>query len=768
VAEGKLSLHDLDLIVRQTDDLPAMPGAVARVVELTDPQVVAESGAADVLNRAARACGADAALAARVIRLAGGAHRRAAPSVPAAVRLLGIDALRAAVLSNKVFVRNGTEPAGGPLDRRELWLHNLTVALASRLLAERLASPGEGDEAYLAGLMHDVGILLLSESLPKSYARAAGGLSTGMSLAECEKRSIGVDHLAAGRRLAQHWGLGPAAQSAAWLHHMPGGAIPDSAPKAQLARVVALANVLAKRRASACGGASAGATCEAMMRQLRLTDADLAEVDEQLDEQLELHADLLALADEPVRPVRVDWLSRANVELGRLGTRLGLGQRLLAARAGAFAELTDFAADLGAEANLPEVLLRIAGRFAASDEPAGCVAAYSLDDRAGAMLAVRAEARASGDAPGGAQPAQWRTFALAAGWHTLAAPHAADAPHDVLRGLLGSVEGWAGWMDLDNTRHVPLICGGRWLGGVIAPAGLDDAARHDAVAPSLALVLGLVQQRSCAEAVSEELAGASRLLADARQELAEASVFAAVGDLAAGAGHELNTPLAVVSGRAQLMRDKARDPEQRRTWQTIAEQAQRISDIITDLMDFARPAVPEPQVLDARSVLDEAARAFSSSHHPQAESCKVDIEVDGDVPRLSADAGQLQAVLAALLENAAGAVGDGGRIAMSAASDAGRRCVLLRVQDDGPGMNGDTLRRVWTPFYSAQKAGRRRGLGLAKAKRYTENNGGKIWIDSEPGRGTIVSVQLPAAAANAREDEAEHGDPQDGASTGGG
>jgi signal transduction histidine kinase len=216
------------------------------------------------------------------------------------------------------------------------------------------------------------------------------------------------------------------------------------------------------------------------------------------------------------------------------------------------------------------------------------------------------------------------------------------------------------------------------------------------------------------------------------------------------------------------MRDKVEDPEQRRTWETVAEQAHRLSDIISELMEFASPAAPKPETLAARAALAEAARAFSSSDHPQAESCEVDIEVDDDVPPLSADAGQLQAVLTALLENAAAAVGDGGRVVLSAASNAGPRDVLLRVEDDGPGMNGETLARVWTPFYSAQKAGRRRGLGLAKAKRYTENNGGKIWIDSEPGKGTVVSVQLPAADPDTRQDEAEHGDPQDGPSTGGG
>ena len=333
--------------------------------------------------------------------------------------------------------------------------------------------------------------------------------------------------------------------------------------------------------------------------------------------------------------------------------------------------------------------------------------------------------------------------------------------------LLGGTDTWAGWVDLASSRHVPLACGGRWLGGVICPAEAAMAAAQDAMAAALGLTLGLVQRQTVAEAMSEELASASQLLAQTREAQAEAKILAALSDLAAGAGHELNTPLAVVSGRAQLMREKAETPEQRRTWQTIAEQAQRISDIITSLMDFASPPAPKAGAVSAESVLSESANEFSSSEHPQAASCRVDIQIEDGVPQVQADGGQVKAVLLELLANAASAVGAEGLIVLSASADAGRRHVLLKVRDNGSGMDVATLARAFTPFFSAQKAGRRHGLGLPKAKRYVENNGGRMWIDSEPGKGTVVSIQLPAAQTEAMEGEGNHGKPQDGPSTGG-
>ena len=780
--QANITLHDLDVIVRQIDDLPAMPAVVRRVLELTAPQVAGASDPADLIDEVTRVLSADAALSARLIWMANTSAAVEVRTVSGAAKSLGVEAVRAAVLSNRVCEHVGVAaPAqSGPPRRghnsqglgcRVLWRHSLTVAWICRLLAERLDMPIDPEEAYLAGLMHDIGKLLLSESLPKSYARAvAAAAEHNGSLAEWEKKTLGVDHLVAGRRLAQHWRLGSSTENAAWLHHQPSEAIPACIPDAGLIRVVALANGLANRKPlGSCGSRAANQTCEGMMRALGIGEADMSGLTAKLDEQIERNADLFGLADAPAG-TRARRLTEANAELGRLNSRLGLHERKLAAQAKAFAGLSGFAAGLSAESSLPDVLLKLAESFGPCPTGTGArlaaVVAYSLDERAGTMLAVRLAAAHRGGAGGDCRP-QWRSFALVGGGHSLAAPDHLAPPAEALTTLLGGTDAWAGWMDLASARHVPLASGGRWLGGVICPTGdTSDAAWQDAMAAALALALGLVQRRNIADAMSEELASASQLLAQTREALAEARTLAALGDLAAGAGHELNTPLAVVSGRAQIMRDKAETPEDRRTWQTIADQAQRISDIITGLMDFAIPPAPNVGPVSAEELLSESANAFSSSEHPQAAGCGVDIQVEDGVPRILADGGQVKAVLLELLANAASAVGAEGLIVLSASADDARRHVLLTVRDNGSGMDAATLARAFTPFYSAQKAGRRRGLGLPKAKRYVENNGGRMWIDSEPGKGTVVSIQLPAAQREALEGEINHGKPQDSPSTG--
>jgi len=675
------------------------------------------------------------------------------------VEVLGIEAVRAAVLSNKVFGDfGGPDALADGLGRRAFWRHSLTVAFAARLLAERITPPIDGEEAFLAGLVHDIGKLLLSESLPKSYARTlAAARSHNGNLAEWERKTLGVDHLVAGRRLAHHWRLGPAIENAIWLHHQPSQAIPTCLADAALVRVVALADTLAgRRRIGSSARAAAARSPDGLAGALGLDEADMSAVAARLDEQLDGSSSLLGLADAEAPAPDAASLIRAGAELGRIGEAMRRRQRKLSAQADAFVAVSDFTEGLSAESSLPDVLLKLAETFgsAAPGAPLGqAVVAYSLDVQAGTMLAVRL---GRDGRPG------WRTFALAAGSAGRGLAGDTSSPAEALGRLLGSLDAWDGWANITAGRHLPLTCGGRWLGGVVCPVETADSL--GAVAAAMALTLGLVQQRSSAEAVSEELAGANQFLAETRDALADARTLSAMSDLAAGAGHEINTPLAVVSGRAQIMRDRARNPEQRRTWQTIADQAQRISDIITDLMGFANPARPRIGPFEAAEALSEAANSFSSSDHPQAGSCRVDIHIEDDVPAVLADRAQVKAALSELIANAAAS--PAGLVVLSASADENRRQVLLRVRDDGPGMDGETLARAYTPFFSAQKAGRRRGLGLPKAKRYVENSGGRIWIDSEPGKGTVVSLQLPSAEREALEGDADHGNRQDGPSTG--
>jgi two-component system, NtrC family, sensor kinase len=220
-------------------------------------------------------------------------------------------------------------------------------------------------------------------------------------------------------------------------------------------------------------------------------------------------------------------------------------------------------------------------------------------------------------------------------------------------------------------------------------------------------------------------------------------VLRLIADVAAGAAHEINNPLTVISGRAQLMRETTDDPQAQAAWDAIATQAHRISNIISELMEFASPAPPKPEPIDPAGLLDEVLSQAAGRILPNEPGPQFDKKIEADTPDIWADRAQLQVVLHELIDNARIACNTGGCIKLSARPDVAGN-VLLCVEDDGCGMDAETLAAAMTPFYSARKAGRGKGLGLARAWRYVVNNDGQFWIDSQIWQGTSAYLCLPA------------------------
>jgi signal transduction histidine kinase len=220
----------------------------------------------------------------------------------------------------------------------------------------------------------------------------------------------------------------------------------------------------------------------------------------------------------------------------------------------------------------------------------------------------------------------------------------------------------------------------------------------------------------------------------------------AIAAMAAGAAHELNNPLTVIAGRAQLMKEKSTDPADRRTWELIDQQANRISDIISDLMAFSSPAPPTPEAIDPLELFNSTISFFSSANHPNASHARFDKEVDTSHV-LWGDRAQIHAAMVKLVDNAlhAARTRPDIRLRATAAED---DQLLLQVIDRGVGMDAQTLQKAFTPFFSAQRAGRRRGLGLPLAWRYVVNNHGRLWIESQVAVGTTANILLAARRGN--------------------
>jgi signal transduction histidine kinase len=214
----------------------------------------------------------------------------------------------------------------------------------------------------------------------------------------------------------------------------------------------------------------------------------------------------------------------------------------------------------------------------------------------------------------------------------------------------------------------------------------------------------------------------------------------ALAELAAGAGHEINNPLAVISGNAQRLLRTEPDPDRGRALETVIRQTQRISGIIRDLMQFARPPRPDPRRVSAAELL----AAVRDELVPVAAEKGVRLEL-GPVPAgafVRCDFAQLRHALAAVARNGIEAAGAAGWVRLGCA-DADEEVVGFAIEDSGPGLAGPALEHCFDPFYCGREAGRGRGLGLPTAWQFVRQNGGDVRHDPTADGPTRFVVTIP-------------------------
>jgi signal transduction histidine kinase len=236
----------------------------------------------------------------------------------------------------------------------------------------------------------------------------------------------------------------------------------------------------------------------------------------------------------------------------------------------------------------------------------------------------------------------------------------------------------------------------------------------------------------------DELARLHELEANFAQAL-EREKLEALAEFAAGAGHEINNPLTVIAGRAQLLLREEADPERRHALALMNAQAMRIYEMIADMMLFARPPQPQIERFDAVQSIDNLVADLQTAAARQ----ETVLTRTGllEPLEIEADPTQIAVALRALVQNALEALGNGGRITVELQTTA--EALLIGVCDDGPGISAEERRHIFDPFFSARQAGRGLGLGLSKCWRIVTNHGGKVEVESTPGQGAKFTITLP-------------------------
>ena len=250
------------------------------------------------------------------------------------------------------------------------------------------------------------------------------------------------------------------------------------------------------------------------------------------------------------------------------------------------------------------------------------------------------------------------------------------------------------------------------------------------------------------------LIAAQQETATLRLKLERADRLAMVGQLAAGLAHELGTPLTVVTGRARQLMAGSIPPDQAvDAARTIAEQSERMTGIIRQVLDYARRRGPRPGRYDVRTLMRQCVGLLQ----PVAAKKAITLSfVDPGEPRLlDFDGSQLMQVMTNLVANAIAATPTNGRVELSTRLErdvspppstglSRRDFTALEVRDTGPGIRAEHLSRLFEPFFTTKETGEGTGLGLSVAQSIVRDHEGWIGVDSTRGNGTCFVVYLPS------------------------
>ena len=669
--------------------------------------------------------------------------RREVATVEEAVATLGFDVVRRLTVAFKVMeVFGGTPepPDSNALDRSAFWKHCIGVACAARRIAMTIPTTTPPEEAFMAGLLHDIGKEAINATIPKSFARILRKCDEScVDMPDVERAILGVDHTVVGHRLARRLGLPQRLVEAVWLHHHTPEALPPSVAPGMHVQIVQLADALAReQRIGDSGNPRVQIPSRELAEGLGLTEPQRLAILVALEADVTSHttwigADGISNQEIDLREVTrsMEALTKQNRRLERKAEYFAAMDRLnrSAAQQGSVRELCGVCAETVRQAlSVSAVLV-----FVTSEDGHWVETGFSDGTLRSEILERQP------DAPDETSDTTMAVQLAAAGTWIGPPGRAVEALIDHHRGTLG--EG--------SVRLLPLIHEQRWVGGALfstndsAVAGLRGESKEiAALSAAVALAIVRSQSQTAAIALSDELAEVNRRLSRTQSELLHTKTLEAVADMAAGAAHELNNPLAVISARAQMLRDRTDDAEVRTTLDTIAKQAHDCSDIVTELLDFARMPEPEREEIHLGVFLDALMTELISTGLLDAPA--ISVEVPSDTPPVRFDRSQLSQMFRELLQNGIDATEPATRrLTVKAASDLTEESVVVVVADNGRGMASEVLSRAMGPFFSHRPAGRGRGLGLARVHRWLQCNGAAIRIESNPGEGTAVELRLP-------------------------
>ncbi len=246
------------------------------------------------------------------------------------------------------------------------------------------------------------------------------------------------------------------------------------------------------------------------------------------------------------------------------------------------------------------------------------------------------------------------------------------------------------------------------------------------------------KQRQRLERASVELTQAYRQLQDSVEQLRRADRLSVLGQLSAGLAHEIKNPLASMKGSVEILASEFPTGHDKREFvEILGKELDRLNEVLSEFLQFARPPRPDRRPCDLREVIDSIRVLCSKEAHRQGVA--IESQYEPSLPELDLDAAQVQQALLNIVLNGVQAMPGGGRLSISVT----RRYddIGIEVRDEGTGVAPENRSRIFDPFFTTKDGGT--GLGMAIARNLIQAHGGDIRLTDTEGQGATFLISLP-------------------------
>jgi HD-like signal output (HDOD) protein/signal transduction histidine kinase len=687
--------------------LPAMPQTLLKLINLCQTD---EAGMAELAELIAN----DVGLMAKVLSIANSAaYHRGGPKIGLmpALSTMGADMIKTLVISESVFQTFSAFPHSSGTDLRYFWQHALTTAVMTRALAKKMAYPF-AEEAYLAGLLHDVGRLALLAAAPNEYGvnfRAKDDLV----LCEVEQETLQISHAEAGAWLIERWNLGSVIADSVLYHHEDVNRIESAHP---LVRMVHLADWLANREPSVALEADSGVLCGVDMPFLATLVAEASDQVKKTAANLGLELPDQTAYDAPQAQRQMQPLSDPAAEqladqVRDMALTTAVGQSL--SKAQNDRHLMEMVR------NNAHILLNLNDSLF-----------FLTDDTGQALVQVSPQ-----QLPGSAHElviglAGKTRFAQAIQSKVLLFLGPERRHLDPVEDRLMHA------LNAECLVCVPVSTATQSVGmvvGSIPPWRMAELKKRERFL--LSFGLQVAQSIQSATKVRVEM---DRRIATVRKEHLEDSRRVA---------HEVNNPLTIIKNYLSVLDEKlTRKETVSEELSILREEIDRVSNLVREFAGGA-PKV-QGAVTEVSTVIKDLVRLFTESKFLPASVNIVSVLPAG-ATQVMGSSDILKQILINLLKNAIEAVPGGGHIEMINKGQViinGREYAEISVKDTGPGIPAAVQTHLFSPVDS-HKPGQHRGIGLSIVHRLVEKLGGEISCQSSSA-GTIFTVHLPTPQAD--------------------